>query len=243
MSEPGGIQSQMTTRLLVSVSSYAEAMLVQKSAVDILDIKNPETGALGALPLEDIRLIVTANHACKETSATIGDVPMQPELVSRRVMETLATGVDIVKIGLYSDPQLETCIERMRAFADQGARVVAVMFAEHGVNFRLLPKLKAAGFYGVMLDTVQKDGRHLLNHATIDEIGEFVRYAKTLGLCSGLAGSLRAEHLVSLASIGADYIGFRGGVCEDFQRRNRISPSKIRELNAMLYKRNRLCVE
>ncbi len=237
------IPAQRTSRLLVSVSSYAEAMLVQESAVDILDIKNPEAGALGALSLEEIRLIVKANRACKETSATIGDVPMQVELVLRRVMETLSTGVGIVKIGLYPDSQLEACIDRMREFTGQGAKLVAVMFADYGVNLMLLPKLKAAGFYGVMLDTAQKDGRHLLDHLKMDEIGAFVRHARSLGLYSGLAGSLRAEHLASIAPIGADYIGFRGGVCEDFQRRNRISPSKIRDLNAVLHKRNTLCVE
>jgi uncharacterized protein (UPF0264 family) len=237
------IPAQRTSRLLVSVSSYAEAMLVQESAVDILDIKNPEAGALGALPLEEIRLIVKANHARKETSATIGDVPMHPAEVSHRVMETLATGVGIVKIGLYPDPQLEACVERMSEFTARGAKLVAVMFADHGVNLRLLPKLKAAGFYGVMLDTAQKDGRHLLDHLMLDEIDGFVRHARSLNLCTGLAGSLRAEHLSSIVPIGADYIGFRGGICEDFQRRNRISPSKIRDLNTMLHKRNRLCVE
>lgn len=243
MIEPSVIPAQSTSRLLVSVSSYAEAMLVQESAVDILDIKNPEAGALGALPLEEIRRIVMANHARKETSATIGDVPMQPEEVSCRVMETLATGVGIVKIGLYPDPQLEACIERLSEFTGRGARLVAVIFADLGVNLNLLPKLKTAGFYGVMLDTAQKDGRHLLDHLSVDELGEFVRLARSLNLYSGLAGSLRAEHLASIASIGADYLGFRGGVCEDFQRRNRISPSKIADLNTLLHKRNTLCVE
>ena len=237
------IPAQRTSRLLVSVSSYAEAMLVQESAVDILDIKNPEAGALGALPLEEIRLIVKANHACKETSATIGDVAMQPEVVSHRVMETLATGVDIVKIGLYPDPQLEACIEHLHALTGHGAKLVAVMFADHGMNLKLLPKLKAAGFYGVMLDTAQKDGRHLLDHLMIDEMDAFVRQARSLNLYSGLAGSLRAEHLYSIAPIGADYIGFRGGVCEDYQRRNTISPTKIRDLNTVLHKHNTLCVE
>ena len=106
----------------------------------------------------------------------------------------------------------------------------------------MLPKLHQAGFYGVMLDTAQKDGRHLLDHILLEELSEFVEKARALGLYSGLAGSLREHHIEILAPLQADYLGFRGGVCENFERRSRVSGTKIFNLHQMLYKSNTMQV-
>lgn len=227
-----------TSRLLVSVADHAEAIEALQTDIDILDLKNPDEGALGALPLEEVRLILQSNNGCKQTSATIGDVPMQPELVAERVRRMLATGVDIVKIGFFNNQGHEACIDAMAAFTAQGAKLVAVLFADSRPNLKLLPKLKSAGFYGVMLDTAHKDGRHLLDHIWLDDLHAFVAQARGLGLQSGLAGSLRAQHIEALVPVGADYLGFRGGICEGFERRNKVSRNKIVDLHNMLRKCN-----
>ena len=236
------IEGMKTSRLLVSVADHAEALEVLQTDIDILDLKNPEAGALGALPLEHVRLILESNNGCKQTSATIGDVPMQPGLVAERVRQMLATGVDIVKIGFFGSQGHEDCIAAMTTFTEQGAKLVAVLFADSRPNLDLLPKLKAAGFYGVMLDTAHKDGRHLLDHILLDDLHGFVAQARHLGLQSGLAGSLRTQHIEALAPVGADYLGFRGGICEGFERRNKVSGAKIKHLQQMLHKCNTLQV-
>lgn len=231
-----------TSRLLVSVADHAEAIEALQTDIDILDLKNPQEGALGALPLAQVRLILQSNNGCKQTSATIGDVPMQPELVVERVEQMLATGVDIVKIGFFGSQGHEACIDAMTTFTAQGARLVAVLFADSRPNLDLLPRLKAAGFYGVMLDTAYKDGRHLLDHILLDDLYGFVAQARHLGLQSGLAGSLRAQHIEALVPVGADYLGFRGGICDGFERRNKVSGTKIKHLHQMLHKCNTLQV-
>ena len=227
-----------TSRLLVSVSSLAEARMVMDTGIDILDLKNPEAGALGALMLEEISAIVDLNDGRKLTSATIGDVAMQADLVTHRVEDVLATGVDIVKIGLLNTAGRDACIDRLRTLTGKGAKLVAVLFADLGVEWPVLEKLNSAGFYGVMLDTASKDGYHLLDHMPIDILRRFVDEARALGLCSGLAGSLRAEHLELIEPLGADYIGFRGGVCDGFERRSAIDVAKISALHKMLLKCN-----
>lgn len=236
------IEEIRISRLLVSVTDHAEALEVLQTDIDILDLKNPEEGALGALPLEHVRLILQSNNGCKKTSATIGDVPMQPDLVAERVRQMLATGVDIVKIGFFGSQGHEACVDAMKTFTEQGAKLVAVLFADSRPNLALLPDLRAAGFYGVMLDTAHKDGRHLLDHLLLDDLYAFVAQARHLGLQSGLAGSLRVQHIDILAPVGADYLGFRGGICEGFERRNKVSGTKIKHLYQMLHKRNTLQV-
>lgn len=228
------------SKLLVSVSDYAEAIEVLQTDIDILDLKNPREGALGALPLDEISRIVKANGGCKQTSATIGDVPMQPYIVAERVKATFATGVDIVKIGFFGTHGHEACIDALSDCIEQGAKLVAVLFADHHPDMKLLPKLKQAGFYGVMLDTANKDGRDLLDYKLLDELSDFVRQARALGLYTGLAGSLKEQHIAKLAPVRAHYLGFRGGVCENFERRNRVCGTKIINLHQMLHKHNTL---
>ena len=46
------------TGMLASVCSIEEAKLVQESDIDIIDLKNPREGALGALELSVIKNIV-----------------------------------------------------------------------------------------------------------------------------------------------------------------------------------------
>ena len=46
------------TRMLASVATLQEARLAAECGVDIIDLKNPSTGALGALPTETVVEIV-----------------------------------------------------------------------------------------------------------------------------------------------------------------------------------------
>lgn len=225
------------SKLLVSVSSYAEALEVLTTEADIMDLKNPEEGALGALSLEEIRCIVVAVNGCKKTSATIGDMPMQPDVVRQRVIQTLATGVDMVKIGFFGTHGHEACVDVLEDIA-RNNRLVAVLFADDSPNLELLPRLQQAGFYGVMLDTAHKNGQNLLDHLSIEELERFLTKARALGLCTGLAGSLRAGHVDALARLRPDYLGFRGGICDRFERRNKIDGTKIFNLHQMLHKSN-----
>ena len=87
--------------MLASVNSLAEAQLVERYKVDIIDLKEPAGGALGALPTAAVKQIVSGLQPSTLISATIGDLPMQPELVTAAVAAMAATGVDYVKIGFF----------------------------------------------------------------------------------------------------------------------------------------------
>ena len=228
------------SRLLVSVTSVDEAMLAMECGADIIDIKNPAQGALGALPLSEIKNIVRAVNGNRLTSATIGDLDMQPELLMSATEHTASTGVDIVKVGFFGLDNHGECIQAMKPLAARGVHIVAVLFADQEPDFGLLAELQEAGFYGVMLDTVKKDGHSLLDYILLEDLQCFVRVAQQHGLKSGLAGCLRLEHVPTLQLLSPDFLGFRGALCANFERRTALNSHKVQKLHQMLHKSNRL---
>jgi len=227
------------TKLLASVTNSQEALWVLEAGIDIIDLKNPAEGALGALPLSVICEIVSSVGGRAQISATIGDLPMQPDLIFKAVESVAITGIDIVKIGFFPSPNHTECIDALKSLTIRGIKIVAVLFADHVPDFGLLEKLARANFYGVMLDTAQKNGRSLMYHQSAEILRDFVIKADGLGLESGVAGSLRFEHVAELKNINPGYMGFRGALCDDFERSAAINKSKIFELKRMLHKNNK----
>lgn len=66
------------TRLLISVSTAAEACLALAAGADIVDGKDAAAGPLAALPDVTLRDIVAAVAGRVPVSATIGDWPAEP---------------------------------------------------------------------------------------------------------------------------------------------------------------------
>ncbi len=209
-------------RMLASVNSLAEAELALACGVDIIDLKQPAQGALGALETSTITTIVTQIAGRCPLSATIGDLPLQAEVILPAVTRMAATGVQYVKIGFFPDGDQRSLIEHLRPIAAQGTQLIAVLFADAAADFSLLPALYAAGFTGVMLDTMHKQHGSLLQLLSTTQLREFVTQAKARGLLSGLAGSLRLQDIADLLPLEPDYLGFRGALCNAQQRTNGI---------------------
>ncbi|MBK3773021.1 (5-formylfuran-3-yl)methyl phosphate synthase [Azospirillum aestuarii] len=210
------------TRLLASVASLEELTLAAQGGTDILDLKDPNAGALGAWPLDGIaRAVDTARQSLTRAplSATVGDLPMDPAAVVGRVAETWACGVDYVKIGLIPSGDPVGCVKVLAPEARRGARIVAVLFADLWTNpGTLLPDIAKAGFAGAMLDTAGKSSGGLLRHKTRDELARFLSQARGFGLLTGLAGSLRLDDIPTLLPLAPDYLGFRTALCADGNR-------------------------
>jgi uncharacterized protein (UPF0264 family) len=230
------------TAFLASVTSVDEARIVLECGADIIDLKNPYSGALGALPLATVREIVRFVDGRKPVSATIGDLPMQPSLLLDAAGEMAGTGVDIVKIGFFEPPaeigQYEACVHALGVLT-QSVRLVAVMFAD----LKFQPAIKdfaAAGFYGVMLDTATKSGLSLGDLYTPEQLHDFVRQAHDYSLLAGLAGALKAHDIPEMALHKPDYLGFRGALCENAMRTMAIERGKARHLRQLLRECNRL---
>ena len=221
-------------KMLASVTDVEEALMALDAGVDMVDLKNPAAGALGALDHSIIEAIVKSIDARTTVSATIGDLPMDPALILAASKTMLATGVDVVKIGFFGNDFHQACLNALAPLAKDGAKLIAVMFADECPNIQLLASIAQAGFYGVMLDTAHKDGSHLLTHMSLKVLADFVQKATALGLQTGLAGSLKATHIADLSYISPSYLGFRGALCVDSERTSALVPEKVNAIKSLL---------
>ncbi|MCU7930793.1 MAG: (5-formylfuran-3-yl)methyl phosphate synthase [Candidatus Thiodiazotropha sp. (ex Codakia rugifera)] len=214
------------TRMLASVADSLEVETIIQTGVDIIDLKDPHNGALGALPTERIQSLVEQIAQRCPVSATVGDLPPDPTLLTEAIRSTANSGVNYVKVGFFSDLNLHNCIHAIAGITANQA-VIGVLFADRDPPLSRLPDFAAAGFRGIMLDTAEKCQGHLLRHITLDRLGEFVSASRRLGLLSGLAGSLRLQDIPQLLPLTPDYLGFRGALCEQSSRVAKLSLQQV----------------
>jgi dihydroneopterin aldolase len=222
------------TMMLASVRSLDEALIALEGGADLIDLKEPSRGALGALDHAAVRICVQAVGGRRPVSATIGDLPsMDPQMMAEAVERMAATGVDFIKIGFFSHPQASDCAHTLSRLAC-GARLVAVMFADEPYDLALVHELSGNRFAGVMLDTAHKTGKTLCEWRTRKELADFVSCGRNLGLITGLAGSLRREDIPALLAIGPDYLGFRGALCRDGDRKRMLHQEAFATIRATI---------
>lgn len=205
------------TLFLASVHNPGEAETALAAGADIIDLKDPARGALGALDRDSIAACVEHVGGRAPVSATIGDLPMQGDIVRDAVRATAETGVDYVKLGLFPDGDARSCLGVLEKEA-RTIPLILVLFADAMPAFDVVAEAARIGVRGVILDTMGKERGSLLDHLSVDALAGFVTAAKDEGLIVGLAGSLRAGHVPLLLPLGPDLLGFRGVLCRDGTR-------------------------
>jgi len=224
------------TALLASLSSLEETkeVLAIECGADVLDFKDPTHGALGAWNSGVLDAAVALVAGRKTTSATIGDLPMKPEMLAAAVRRTAESGVDFVKVGFF--PQEEggeawgSCLRALAVEATRGARIVAVMFADGAPDFTAIESFAANGLVGVMLDTADKKAGGLRSHLGDAALADFVALAREHRLFCGLAGSLGRDDVLPLLALSPDYLGFRGALCGAAGRTGQLDADALRAL-------------
>jgi dihydroneopterin aldolase len=221
------------TLLLASVTGSQEAELAVTHGADIIDLKDPSQGALGALGLSVVSDVLSTIAGRRPASAVIGDLPMEPGAIAAAVEATAKTGVDFVKVGLFAGSKRKECIRALGSFAGR-TKIVGVMFADSEPDNELINLMAESGFAGAMMDTARKDGRRLLDHADPAAIGRFVRGCRSQGLLTGLAGSLEAADVPRLLLLAPDYLGFRGALCDRHDRRAGLDPAELKLIRGLI---------
>ncbi|TKA00847.1 (5-formylfuran-3-yl)methyl phosphate synthase [Actinacidiphila oryziradicis] len=237
---------ESTLLLLISPDSVEEALDCAKAAehLDIVDVKKPDEGSLGANFPWVIREIRDAVPADKPVSATVGDVPYKPGTVAQAALGAAVSGATYIKVGLYGCTTPEQAIDVMRGVVRAvkeyrpDAFVVASGYADAHrigcVNPLALPDIaRRSGSDAAMLDTAVKDGTRLFDHVPPEVCAEFVRLAHEADLLAALAGSVKVGDLGALTRIGTDIVGVRGAVCEGGDRNTgRIQPQLVAAFRA-----------
>jgi uncharacterized protein (UPF0264 family) len=226
-------------RLMISVVSAEEARKAVLGGADILDVKNPAEGSLGAQYPRVIREIKDIASGKVEISAAIGDMPNLPGTAALAALGAATCGPDYIKVGLHgSRDEIEAARligEVERAVRELNVEVVAVGYADFERAGTLdpgcLPKVAAsAGAKGLLLDTAIKDGRTLLDFWDPMKLRRFGERVHAAGLLFGVAGSLREEDMPAVLDSGAEVVGLRTAACRDNQRNGPLDPVRVRRL-------------
>ena len=219
------------TGMLASVRNLEEANLVFNGGADIIDLKEPNFGALGAAPTKIIHQVVDELWEKCVVSATIGDMPADALAIENKILKIAESGVDYVKVGMFSERHIDSCLPKLVHCANKGIAIIAVFFADMDLNIDLvLHAAHKAHFKGVMLDTARKENGNLLKHKNILQLEYFVNRAKQLNLITGLAGSLKIEDVPTILKASPDYIGFRTALCSENQRTKQLHHNAIEKV-------------
>jgi len=206
-------------QLLVSPSTIDEAK--RSVAADIIDVKKPSEGSLGANFPWVIREIKAITQ--KPVSAAIGDFDYKPGGAALTAYGAACSGADYIKIGLAFDgidKARDMIGAVVRAVKDEFPKKFVVIAAYsdyermHSISpFDMAPVAAECGADYAMVDTGVKDRQSTFAFMNEEILRSFTEKNSDLGLKTALAGALKFEDLGALKRIDPDIIGVRGMVC------------------------------
>ncbi len=231
-------------KLLVSVIDAAEARLAVAGGVDIVDVKNPAEGSLGAPAPGVIAQVRDVLPAELPLSAAIGDLPCLPGTAALAALGAARSGAAYVKLGLWGasehggrrrGPARRAGRGRRRRGGDRRRATPTPRACRAGRCRRRSWSRRRGGqaCSGCLIDTAIKDGRGLLSWLAADALAELVAEAHGAGLELALAGELRAEDLPAVRATGADIAGVRSAACREGRRTAALDPARIEQLRAV----------
>jgi len=231
-------------RLLVSPINIEEAKAAMAGGADILDVKNPKEGSLGANFPWVIRSVAAVSAGRLPVSAAIGDFDYKPGTASLAALGAAFSGADYIKVGLLkienqeqAGDMLGNIVRSVKGF-DEKKKLVAAAYSDHSrvgsIPPMALPEVAAeCGADVVMVDTAIKDGKSTFEFITESEIGEFISAGHDFGLEVAIAGTIKFGDLELLRRAAPEIIGVRGAVCGG-DRSGTIKEELVRRMKADL---------
>ena len=215
-----------------------EALEAIAGGADIIDVKNPKEGALGANYPWVIKQIKEVTPKNLEVSCTLGEVGNLPGSVSLAALGAASLGVDYIKVGLWGIKTPKEAIFLLQTVCraakecNPKIKVAVAGYADakeiSAINPLLIPEIASKAQVEVaMLDTSTKNGKNLFDYLTIEQLKKFIDLSHYFGLATALAGSLRKQDLPIVYGLGADIAGLRGAACTNS---NRVTGKINREL-------------
>ena len=123
-------------RLLVSVANADEAAAAHAGGADVIDAKDPTSGALGAVSLSAFEQIASTIDGARPVTAALGDASAATA-VERAAYDYAARGASLVKIGFEEAAHtarvatlLTAAVRGAQAGGHGAAGVVAVAYAD-----------------------------------------------------------------------------------------------------------------
>ena len=205
------------TGLLVSVRSADEAVIALAGGADLIDVKEPRHGSLGAAEPAVWQAVIRVVAGRVPTSVALG------ELVSKFRVDNLehAAGMSYAKLGLAGAATVGDWPARwMRTMhaLPHDVQPVTVAYADWRIAGapsveELLPIAAKFRSPYLLLDTFDKSSGRLLDHLSIDDLAALTAQAAGHNLRLVLAGSLDENAIRRLAPLRPAYFAVRGAAC------------------------------
>jgi uncharacterized protein (UPF0264 family) len=245
--------------LLVSVRDADEARDALEAGADLIDIKEPRAGPLGAATPETIEEIIRVVGGRCPLSVALGELADRITDCSNLI----PPGVQFAKLGLArsvgraSQPDRSLRVDanhsplaphlshpwrnRWQQALEQfpvGASPVAVVYADFKNAGAPHPEKvidcgRQLGCRAMLIDTFDKRGPGLLGTLSIVEIERVIADARAANMLVVLGGQLTSGHLPELLPLAPDYIAVRGAVCRA-DRASRLDPARVRRFCCQL---------
>jgi (5-formylfuran-3-yl)methyl phosphate synthase len=211
------------TRLLVSVRSAAEALAALAGGADLIDVKEPRHGSLGAATPQVWREVAAAIGHARPLSAALGEL-LEFNAIDVGALE----GYTYAKLGLAGcAPRPDWCERWQAALASlpAGLTTVAVAYADYESAAAPPPQEVCAvgqrfGCRALLVDTFDKRQGDVFDILGVERLIELFQQARRFDLRVVLAGSLRLARLDDALSLSPDYVAVRGAVCQHAREGN-----------------------
>jgi uncharacterized protein (UPF0264 family) len=217
------------TKLLVSVRDVAEAEMAQQAGVDLIDVKEPHSGSLGAASPQVWQDIHALLQGCVPWSVACGELRDDALCRASHVPE----GCSYAKCGLAGLGACEDWTGRWLQWSEAlpaGTQAVAVAYVDdcQAASPTLSEVLQFAEKHSttVLLDTFDKSQGDLFAHVAEAELRRLCQWAKLDRRQIVLAGSLAGTSLSRAIQLQPTYVGVRGAGCAG-GRETVLCPSRL----------------
>ena len=218
------------TGLLVSVRSALEARLAYQGGADIIDIKEPHLGSLGAATSKVWCEVYDAMNQRVPVSVALGEVwedhvarPTRPFAFAKIGLAGCQQRLGWQREWMLRMQELDPATDRVAvAYADW--RLANSPPPDDVLGFAV-----EAGCVALLVDTYQKSSGDLFSSLGDRTLQNLLQQARRQRLMTVLAGSLRGHSYDAALALQPDYVAVRGAACAT-ERTARIDGERVRQL-------------
>lgn len=234
------------TALMISVVNKEDALAALEGGAEIIDIKNPAEGALGAPSPAVIRDVCTALQGKKPFSVALGEFPGKPGAAALAALGCTFFQPDYVKIAFiphHTPKEIRETLQKVRnGLLVGGQKPISLVSVAYADTLRyaswdlddFAAVSEEGGANGCLVDTWEKKGKSLLDYWPAEKLARWIAGCRRRQLFCGLAGSLRFSDVAALLPLEPDLIGVRTAVCDGNRLQGRVSARKVGELRQLV---------